>query len=341
MPPSDADDLWFVPAAPDSGAPTDPPWPFDQRAEPFAPDPWLKAESKLARPLAGAAATVARLDEYLRDRPAGLQERLALIEVSEQLWAQGNWVDGEKLALYRFLRLSTVKDAQYLSQADWAMRRMLSRHGPQGGLAAFLGRHSTDTDGLQDIGTRPVGPAFAELEHLWRGFLDAGTDAHPLTRAAIGFFSWRALGLSETGAVLEPMAAISGIGTEGQRGPLGFLPVAMGDKYLFARSGTPLEHLRSWFTAIHNGALRCLLHLERLDKWRTQAEQNTRDQSGRTPPVLIRCLLNAPLVSTDIIAKAAQVSKVAAHRNLALFAERGLIREVTGKERYRFWAARL
>jgi hypothetical protein len=303
---------------------------------------WLTAESRLGRELARAAATLARLDERLRGQASGLVERLALQEVAEQLWAQGNWVDPERLALYRFSRLSTLQDAQYLSQADWAVRRMLSTHiMPTDGLTAFLGRHETTLDGLEDIGKRPVGSEFGKLETDWFEQQQQSAAAHPITRAAIGFFGWRALGLSEPGAVLEPMAAISGIGTAEHRGSLSFLPVALGDRYIFAQGGSTHQRLQNWFDATENGALRCLLHLDRLQAWHTQAIRKTRDLSGKTPPALITAILLAPLVSTEQISRMTGVSKVSAHRNLTLFTDRNLLREVTGKSRYRFWTARI
>ena len=342
-PPSDDpdQDLWFVPAPPEDSTPTDPPWPMAQPKPAFEVGNWLKAESRLGRELARATATVARLDERLRGQASGLVERLALQEVAEQLWAQGNWIDPERLALYRFSRLSTLQDAQYLSQADWAVRRMLSTHAPTDGLAAFLGRHETALDGLEDIGKRPVGSEFGKLEADWFDLQQQSAAAHPITRAAIGFFGWRALGLSDPGAVLEPMAAISSIGTVEHRGSLSFLPVALGDRYIFAQGGSADQRLQHWFDATENGALRCLLHLDRLDDWHTRAIRKTRDLSGKTPPAMIDAVLQAPLVYAEQISRMIGVSKVSAHRNLTLFANRGLLREVTGKSRYRYWTAKI
>jgi len=332
-------DLWFLPGPPEDSAPTDPPWPMARQNPAFDVTEWIAAESYLGQSLTRAAATLARLDERLRGNTAGLAERLALMEVAEQLWAQGNWVAAEKIALYRFLRLSTLKDAQSLSQADWAVRRMLSTQTPKRGLAEFLGRHKTPMDGLENIGKRPIGPEFIQIEKHWFELQSEASVTHPLTRAAIGFFGWRAFGLSEPGTVLEPMAAVSTMGSEPRRGALTFLPVALGDKYLFAQSGPPKQRLRNWFTALENGGLRCLLHLDRLESWHTQAKQQTRDLSGKTPPALISAILQTPLISSELTARMIGVSKVSAHRNLTLFAKRGLLREVTGKSRYRFWAA--
>ncbi|HID67372.1 MAG TPA: hypothetical protein EYP31_03730 [Roseibacterium sp.] len=63
--------------------------------------------------------------------------------------------------------------------------------------------------------------------------------------------------------------------------------------------------------------------------------------SGRTPPRLIGVLLRPPVVSAELVSATLSCSRPAARRNLGLFAKRGLIREVTGQDRYRFWTVQL
>ena len=341
-PDDDEADLWFLPGPLEDRAPTDPPWPMDRLVAGFDPADWLRAESRSGRALADAAAGIARLDERLRTAPGGYAERLALMEISDQLWAQGDWVAVEKLALYRQLRLSTVESARALSEADWAMRRILAGkraiQGLDGGLAEFLGRREREQDDQLDFGQRPVGAAFERLAADWLSCQKSVLDAHPLTQAAVGFFSWRALGLSEPGAVLEPMAAATAYATAGLSGSR-LLPVALGDKYVFAKSGPAKALLTDWYKAVENGCLRGLLALEQLEHWRQRATDETSDLSGKTPPLLIQSLLESPLVSAEMVAGRSGVSNVSALRNLSLFRARGLVREVTGQARYRFWAA--
>lgn len=333
------DDLWFLPGPPEDMAPTDPPWPVELRGPQFDVTEWGRAETVLGQQLAVAAASIARLDERLHWGPKGLCERLALMEVADQLWAQGDWVAPEKLALYRSLRLSTVQNARVLSQADWALRRLMSFRGPENGLARFLGRHEAERDGLAEVGKRPFGKDFERLEKHWNALQDESVHLHFLTRAAVGFFSWRLLGLSEPGAVLEPMAAVSSTTKEAGFLELSFLPVALGDKYLFGQNGKAEKLLRLWFVAIDNACKRALLHLDRLTDWSNRAGLKTNDLSGRTPPILLEALLQYPLVSVEMVVNSTSVSKVSAQRNLALLQGRGLVREVTGQARYRFWTA--
>lgn len=99
--------------------------------------------------------------------------------------------------------------------------------------------------------------------------------------------------------------------------------------------------MAAWYRAVQAGALSALLELDRLSDWQARATHTTADLSGRTPAKLIAGFLRWPVLSAELAATAATCSRPAARRNLALFADRGLIREVTGQSRYRFWTVQL
>jgi DNA-binding IclR family transcriptional regulator len=61
--------------------------------------------------------------------------------------------------------------------------------------------------------------------------------------------------------------------------------------------------------------------------------------SGRTPPALRALLTEWPLVSAPMADALTGVSRAAVQRTLASMDARGLIREVTGQDRYRMWRA--
>ncbi|WP_371808498.1 helix-turn-helix domain-containing protein [Ruegeria sp. HKCCA6948] len=88
-------------------------------------------------------------------------------------------------------------------------------------------------------------------------------------------------------------------------------------------------------------ALAALLHLDRVSAWDTRTRDATTDLSGRTPPRLIEVLTASPMVSAPLAERLTEASRAAVQRNLILFTERGLIREVTGQGRYRVWTAAL
>lgn len=327
--------LWFLPPEPEDHASTDMPWPMANRASIFDPKAWAKAEGRAGRELAAASAVCARLDERLRLAPTGLLERLAMGEVEALLWAQGDRISAERIALYLRLREATMQDGQMLSAASWAVRRMLGQGMPED-LSTFLGRKTVPEDSLLDMASRPVGIEFEGLQNTWLTVLSDLDDVHPLTRAAAGFHAWRTFGLSDPGAVLEGAVAASKIGAAGNKA-LQFVPVALADRYALAQSGTPLERLLGWLKAVENAGLRSLMLLAQLENWRGRALDITAKFSGKTPPALIEVFIKSTVVSVAIAVEMTGVSKAAAQRNLTRFEDLGLIREVTGQGRYRFW----
>ena len=134
-------------------------------------------------------------------------------------------------------------------------------------------------------------------------------------------------------------AMITGAGGAGAP----FLPVSSGhrvDRYALKEGEAFAEaRLRAFYTAAQAGALAALMELDRLKAWLERAWAETGDLSGRTPPALIDALARFPILSADIVAQQAGCSPMSARRNLNLFTDRGLAREITGQGRYRFWAA--
>jgi DNA-binding IclR family transcriptional regulator len=59
-----------------------------------------------------------------------------------------------------------------------------------------------------------------------------------------------------------------------------------------------------------------------------------------TPHVLIDLFAEWPMVSAPLAAMRTGASRAAVQRNLQTLTDRGLIREMTGQERYRLWAAK-
>lgn len=92
-----------------------------------------------------------------------------------------------------------------------------------------------------------------------------------------------------------------------------------------------------FYGAVEAGALAALLELGRLTTWREQALGEIAGLSGRTPPLMVEAFLKAKVVSAEWLAAEIGCSPVSARRNLKIFENRGLVREVTGQGRYRFW----
>ena len=336
---TDEDDLWFLPAMPEDRAPTDMPLPAAVRTKRFKPDDWLLAETEVGRLFAEAAAQLARYDERLRRLP-GCHERIALLSASAALEVQGDWLPAERIALYVALRERGGDEALELRQADWAVRRYLSGLDPRDDLSGYLGRHPTDRDGFLDLdlfGEPARGEEFSNLSREWLSFLDAmeANYAPPLIRAGAAFHHWRTSAISAPGIITEPAVIASVLAADELQA--GFVPVTLGGRLdLLAQGGTEAR-LRGWLRAVRDGCARALLELERVETWRNRATDATRDLSGKTPPRIIDTLVRSTLTSTDMLSSATKSSKAAIRRNMAEFENRGLVREVTGQGRYRFW----
>ncbi|MCL6282704.1 hypothetical protein M3P21_04100 [Ruegeria sp. 2012CJ41-6] len=329
-------DLWFLPQPPEDMAPGEMPWPVAAREVGLDGRTWQAAEAAQYPLLVAAAQAVARFGERLRHAAPGVSERLALMTVSALLRAEGIWLGSDQIALYRAFRLGSDDMARDQSRADWAVRRLLAGPLPQDGMRDFLGRVSvSDPHPDED---RPIGPELDLAGQDWaEGLPETG---HLLTRAAQSFAAWRQQALTPYEQILEPSVAALLLGA-GDEAP--FLPMAEGHRFdrhqLAQSSDAAVARLVTFLTAIEAGALRAAMELDRLAAWRTKAVQATAGLSGRTPPLLIAALLRYPILSAELAAEAADCSRPSARRNLTLFHELGLIREVTGQERYRFWAA--
>jgi len=331
----DEEDLWFLPAPLDESDAETPPWPQADQSDPLSPKAWRAAEACHGRELAEAAASFARLDERLSHVSAA-HPRLALMAASAAFEAESIWIATERLALYLALREGTREQAQDLSRADWAHRRLLSGLDPIDDIAAYLGRHPTDHDGLAGLTEQAMGASFRAEAEAWIDQVAALHDTHPFTQAAAGFHLWRLSGLSPIGNVVEAAVVTSGLGAAGSRA-CNFVPATLGSRRELMLQGSAEMRLNGWLRATTHGCQRLLMELDKILAWRKRAIAQTTDLSGRTVPRLIETLVGSQLVSAELLAAAADVSRPAALRNLVLFEARGLVREVTGQSRYRFW----
>ena len=337
--PGEEDTLWFLP---DEAAPTagDPPWRILRSdAAASRPADWAAAEAANAGLLARAALTLGALDERVRHCAEGLRRRLVCLEAAELSWHLGERVTVDRLALYMVQRLSaTGVDAQPLARAAWAVRRLERSQPPDpDALAEFLGREAVLRSGA-DVLTRPVGAEFAALAADWRRELEAGAVLHPVTRAALAWHAWRRHGLSGDEAMIEGAVVAARLGGAALRpGGLGFLPVALGGSAPLRGAAGAHEALSAWLQGVEAAALRGLMEADRVDRWLRRAEDAIAPMSGRTPSRLLAALQKWPLVSAPMLETETGVSRAAVQRNMTRLEELGLVDEVTGQSRFRFW----
>lgn len=323
--PQREEDLWFLPAPPEDAAL--PPLPRASGDERALVPAWTRAEATQAARLARTSAAVGALDDRLSQAPEGWRHRLALLEVAELSWRDGTRISPERLALWAALRLSSAQeDAQALARAGWAQRRLAGGPGPEAGLAAFLN--------LQGEGGADALP---ERLAGWADLMAEADALHPLSRAAMGYHLWP---LPEAGgAFLEGAVTCARVAAGEARGGLVFVPLGgAGGRHV---QGLPEARLHHWLEAVQAATLGALRHLERLQVWDAQARAAIAGLSGRTPAQLLDVLRDWPLVSAPMAERLTDASRAAVQRNLARLETLGLIREVTGQGRYRFWTARL
>lgn len=346
-------DLWFLPgpAEDDPEGGVLPPLPRADRRLLFDIAAWTAAEAAQAVQLARVAALFGALDERLRAAPEGWRQRLALREVFALSWQVGDRVSVERLALWTVLRLPGPQDdAQALARAAWALRRLAAGPGPQDGVAAFLARQTPVPEQKADDVVGVVEGLAARVTDFEEVMAQAGV-LHPVSRGALAQHAWQVLGNAEglpigarareASQEIEAAVVASRIAAAESRGGAPFLPLAFGRPGVVATRSDARVLLAAWLQLAEQGCTAALLHLDQLEAWERRAGQVVAGRSGRTPPLLVRVLRDWPLVSAPMAEAHTGGSRAAVQRNLAWMEEQGLIREVTGQGRYRFWSARL
>jgi len=347
-PPDDAD-LWFMPQLSDDGDAPPGALPWDLAARPpeqtFTAGDWAQAEADHAGLLARAALSVGALDDRLRSGPPGLRRRLVASEVADLAWHLGDRVTVDRLALFLALRLAAVsEDTQALARAAWAHRRLdhagLPDLADPVALAAFLGRETTAGEGNADMIARPTGTEFDALARAWALAVGGMSMRHPFVTSAAAWQNWQDSGLSGDVAAIEGAVLASKLAARALRpGGLGFVPLALAGGDALRATGAPPRRLGGWLRGIEQAALRGLMDCDRLTAWQGRAAQATAHLSGRTPERLITALVDWPLVSAPLLEQQTTASRAAVQRNMLRFQELGLVREVTGQSRFRFWRA--
>lgn len=340
--------------------PLAPPFPMaGPEPEWFHPQAWTAAEARAGRALAGAVEACVRLDERLRRVPEqtrlAWRERLALDDIAALLWAEGIRLRPERLALADAGRIGRTEDEdRVLVRAGWARRRLAGQgEVPDAADAVlrFLGqvRRSRETSGEDEPGAsgdwaglpEALIPAGTDPEAAarWAGAMTVLCEAHPLTRSAAAFHLWRGFGLSPPGTWLEPGVVAARIAATEARGGLSAAPLLAGSARALAGHGGAAERLETWLAGLVRAAEAAQLSLDRIETWHGLALDRTTGMQGKGAPSLLRLLAARPIVSARDVSELLGVSKVQARTLLNRLHALGLVRELTGHTRFRYWAA--
>lgn len=284
---------------------------------------WVKAQQDLSVDLAAAAHAYGRLVERLSLLPDGMMHRLALQEVSELGWWTGGRIPVERLCLYVARRIGPDDDAQQLAGASWAYRRLVSQMRPHDaswdtGLSTFLGLRGDKISSLSDV-------------------MEATEPMHPFTEAAILMHAWRVVG--EGRAAVDMEAAVLAAKHAALDGP--FAPLAMAGGTALRGQGTPSAKLGAFFRGIEQAALAALLLIKRVGDWEARSQNVLADKIGRTPAALIKLFTEWPTITAPLAEERLDANRATIQRNFELLASHGLIREITGQDRYRVWTAKI
>jgi ribosomal protein S25 len=332
--------------------------------------PWLRAERELARPLAGAAAGLARLDERLAgDGATTLRavQRLAEVEAVALVRSAGGRLPLDTFLLWRHGAPGRNAEPQALLAAARAVRRLAAPAGSAGGipgnpaaLAAFLGGSGDDhgvpgappaDPGPERPATVPAGspagrpPADRRRAGGWHeaataflADLRALGDLHPLTRAAAVPLLWQGRDLGSRDGGLESAVIAARIAAEGQT-CLGFAPVGA---ILRARGDARAPDRLGAFLIATAERCRTVLAAEtRRRDWARVAAEAAAGLPGRLPAAVVDLTGAETLVSANLVRDRLGVSQQAANLALRRLTARGLVEEVSGQRRYRLWRARL
>ncbi|KGJ01828.1 HTH DNA binding domain-containing protein [Paracoccus halophilus] len=317
------------------------PLPRADRRDLLDPAAWLRAEADQAAALARAAMALGRLDgalATLAEAPrAGALARLAMEESGAMLWAAGTPLAPGDLGR-ELLDAPARVDPEVLRRGRWAVRRLQGRGGTED-LRDFLGLQRVEAPGAADM-MRPTGLAFDAAADEFAARLAPLRAASPITRAGFGLALWRLCDLSPAGELVEPACWAARIMAAGCR-VLQFAPLGHQGRAVWGLGGAPLERLGRWYAAVGQGADAAQQELQRLLAWQARAHAATARIKGDNPARIIAALTARPMMSTAMVAAAAEISRDTAERLLARMDGIGLIREFTGAKRFRLWAARL
>ncbi|RWR30454.1 hypothetical protein D2T29_12340 [Sinirhodobacter populi] len=328
------EDLWFVP-----------PFESDEEEDPFAmPLPkaprqslldhseWRAAEALHSHAIADLRFDLGRLVERVQMMGRETVERLAHAEAASLSWWLGQRISQDRIALFLAWRISaTGGDTEALQSVAWAARRLMAPPHTDGSLAdrivSHLGiGHLKDMDATGDL---------ADL-------IPDGSDLDAITTACAVFHLWRTLA-DRPDHAREIEAAVIGarlaMANAGQH--LGFVPISLAGSKPLTASGSVERKLAGWIAGIHASILSALLTLERLRQWKSGATVAIEDLNGRIPMLLIGIFSHHPMIAGPQIEEESGASQAAVQRNLKIFHDRGLIREVTGQGRFRVWTARM
>lgn len=118
-----------------------------------------------------------------------------------------------------------------------------------------------------------------------------------------------------------------------------FAPMGSSGRRCWLGGSDPGAQLHAWCDAVAEGATEARRLIIRLIDWRDRASRTLARVKGDNAEKIIVALAAAPQALAADLALRAGCSRDTAERMLARLHEAGLVREITGAQRYRIWSA--
>lgn len=284
---------------------------------------WRDAQAALSPALAAASLAFGALDERLRGADQWQRLHLALLEAT----AISRHV-GDRVALHRVTLCHGEGSASQGDAVDRAVQAVNRLMRPAGEdladrIACDCRSGPRGTAPLHHMVTAAWG--FACRQAYWE--IDRTDPASGDEKAA------------RQDRLADAVVTAARIGARAGRGGALFLPLTLGGGQGLRAHDNAEAALTDWVETVEAGALVALAQLDRLAAWRSRAIAATGALSGRVPGRLIGALAARPVVSAALAEAASGASRAAVQRNLDRLVDLGLIREITGRGRYRLWTA--
>lgn len=337
-PETDEETPWFIRPVEEEEDEADAPEPSDFAAA------WEAAEGALAPELTETAHCLGRLEE--RFRLGAPEARFRAREAADLLWSAGHGVRSERLALY--LQDGDARgEGKGLSLGVWALRRLEAplESATVENLRIWLGRRSRGEAAPADlVDVMPMAQGGA-LDAAMARVVETGRKLEgrsPLARAGAMAFTWGRE--ADFGQERELAASLLGARLAGPEVP-GFAPLALGSTRgglrLSGKSRGPEGDLRAWLAALTGAASRALLDLDALAAWRLRAEAFAHGIQGKGATALVDPLYQHLALNVTMAAELSDISRASAERALVKYEAEGLVREITGAAKWRWWTARV
>ncbi|MER5174021.1 hypothetical protein [Thioclava kandeliae] len=274
----------------------------------------------MAYELAATSIRWGRFIDRFKRAPKGLQQHLAIREACDLSWLGDHPVQPERVSLWLAMRTSSITyDLNALQQTAWTVRHLLSATDPLDDLQAFLDRK-------QEAG--------GDIDRCSAIIMQA-SGLSPIVRACYAHSIWTLAELGKHGARIEGAVLAQRLASS-FTSDTGFLPMASAGSAPFS-GASAYQRLVRWLDGAGASILRAMRILDDYEHWGHLARASQAIFKVETRDALIDLFLCAPYVTTALAMDRTGLSKTSIVRHLTALQDNGIVREITGQNRFKIW----